>query len=131
MMKKLIFVFALVAVLLSLSLPVVLAGMDFEDPALCVEGKWLLVDAAHPGAIKVTVPEDARYGNQQQGGCTTPGPDVPLIQVVKERGERHVMRVWVDGKQASTPQVTVSYGDAVHVKPNNGKGALNFWFLVK
>jgi hypothetical protein len=130
-MKKLLYVIPLAILLLSLTIIFVGAAMDEDDPKLCVEGKWLLVDAADVPAVKVTVPEDARYGNQQQGGCKTPGPDVPMIQVVKERGEHHIMRVWVDGKHASTPTVRFSYGDVVKVERNNGRGAMNVWFLVR
>ncbi len=56
---------------------------------------------------------------------------MPLINVVREWGEHHIMRVWVDGSQASQPTVTVSYGNAVRVKRNNGRGNLNFLFLVR
>jgi hypothetical protein len=125
-------VLLLVASLVSLAMPVAtMAGMGAEDPKLCVEGKWLLVDAAPPSAVKVIVPEDTRYGNQRQGGCRTPGPNVPMITVVVERGEHHVMRVQVDGKFASKPTVRVTYGDAVRVQRNDGKGNLNFLFVVR
>jgi hypothetical protein len=130
-MKKLLVVLPLALLLVALALTVVGAAMDDDDPKLCVNGKWLLVNAAHVSGIRVTVPEDARFGNQQQGGCTTPGPNVPLITAVRERGERHWMRVWVDGAQATTPTVTVSYGAATQVKRNNSHGNLNFVFLVK
>ena len=130
-MKKLLVVLPLAVLLLALMLSIAGAGMDDEDPKLCVEGKWLVVKDAHPAGVRVTLPEDARYGNAQQGGCTTDGPNVPYIQVVKERGEKHWMRVRVDGKQASQPTVTVSYGAALQTKLNNGKGALNFVFFVR
>ena len=77
------------------------------------------------------MPEDARYGDQQAGGCKTPMLGAPLIQAVKEREEHHIMRVWVDGSQATTPTVTASYGDAVRVKHNSGRGDLNFLFVVR
>jgi len=130
-MKKLPYVIPLAALLVALTIAFAGAGMEYEDPALCVEGKWLLVNAAHPSAIRVTVPEDARYGDQQAGGCQTSMPGIPLIQVVKERGEHHIMRVWVDGSQATTPTVTATYGDAVRVKHNSGRGNLNFLFVVR
>ncbi len=130
-MKKLLVVLPLAVLLFASMLTIVGAAMDDEDPKLCVEGKWLLVNAAPVSSIRVTVPEDARYGNQQQGGCTTPGPNVPLITAVRERGERHVMRVWVDGAQASKPTVTAAYGAQTQVKRNNGRGNLNFIFFVK
>jgi len=130
-MKKLLVVLPLVLALVVLTLPIVGAGMDDDDPMLCVDGKWLLVVAANPAAVQVTVPEDAQFGNQQQGGCTTPGPNAPLITAVRERGEHHWMRVTVDGKHASQPTVTVTYGAASRVKANDGRGALNFVFFVK
>jgi hypothetical protein len=129
-MKRWLFVIPLVVVLMAMAVPLVGASMDDDDPKLCVEGKWLLVNAGAVSAIKVSVPEDARYGNQQQGGCKTPGPDVPLITVVKDRGERHVMQVMVDGKHATRPTITFSYGDQVQVKPNKGNGIIQAWFIV-
>jgi hypothetical protein len=129
-MKKLVFAFVLVTALISLSLSFAVAAMDFEDPALCVNGKWLLVDAAHPSAIQVFVPDDARYGDQQTGGCKTPAPANQFITVVKETNAEHLMRVWVDGSQASTPTITVSYGEAVQTKKNTGKG-MTFTFMVR
>lgn len=129
-MKKLLFTFALIAVLMSLSLPFASAAMDFEDPALCVNGKWLLVDAALPSAIKVVVPDDARYGDQKAGGCKTPAPVAHAITVVKEGNAQHMMQVWVDGSQASVPTLTVSYGDEVKTKKNNGKPMV-FTFFVR
>ena len=130
-MKKLLVVLPLVLALVVLTLPIVGAGMDDDDPKLCVEGKWLLVVVANPAAVQVTVPEDARFGNQRQGGCTTPGPAAPLITAVRERGEHHWMRVKVDGEHASEPQVTVSYGERVETKRNNGHGNLNLLFFVR
>jgi hypothetical protein len=131
-MKKTVFVLLMVSLLLSLALPVVaMAGYGADDPKLCVEGKWLTVDAAAVSAVRVTVPEGTHYGDKKAGGCKTKGPDVPMIQnVVVERGEHNVMRVSVDGKYA-TPKVTATYGDAVLVKNNNGSGTLNFLFSVR
>lgn len=129
-MKKLIVVFALVAALTTLSLSFATAAMDFEDPALCVNGKWLLVDAAHPSAVQVFVPDDARYGDQKAGGCKTPAPVNVYLTAVKETNAEHLMRVWVDGSQASTPSITVSYGNAVETKKNTGKWMM-FTFLVR
>jgi hypothetical protein len=130
-MKKLFLAIALVVALLPLSFAVVGAMGDWDDPKLCVNGQWLLVDAAKASAVKVYVPEDARYGNQRQGGCKTPGPDVPLITNVVERGEQNMMRIVVDGKYASTPTVTATYGGASQVRRNNGKGQLEFQFRVR
>ncbi len=129
-MKKTLFVLPLAVLLLTLTIGVAAASYQYEDPALCVAGKWLIVDAANPAAVRVFVPEDVPYGDQQAGGCATPGPKVALLQIVKERGKHATMHVQIDGKGAATPSVTVSYGDVVTVKANKGKGVLNFWFAV-
>ena len=127
-MKKLMIVLPLAVLMISLSFAIASAGVDWEDPALCVEGQWLLVDAAHPAAVTVSLPEGTRYGDQAAGGCTTPGPAVPIIQVVKERGG-HEMKVQVDGKNA-TPTVKASFGNVSQTKSNNGKQTLNFKFAL-
>lgn len=129
-MKKMFVVLPLAVLLLTLTIGITGAAYDYEDPALCVAGKWLLVNAARPGAVSVFVPEDIPYGDQTAGGCKTPGPNFPQPQVVKERGEGNTMHVVVDGKDASTPTVQVSYGDATVTKANKGKGTLNFQFAV-
>ncbi len=129
-MKKTFLVLPLAVLLLTLTIGVASARYQYEDPALCVAGKWLIVDAANPSAVKVFVPEDVPYGDQQAGGCTTPGPNVALLQIVKEKGDHATLQVQIDGKNATTPSVTVSYGDVVTVKANKGKGTLNFRFAV-
>jgi hypothetical protein len=120
-MKKTMFVLVLAAALMVLTIPVVSAGMNYDDPALCVNGTWLLVDAAAPSAIKVQVPDDARYGNQKDGKCKTPPPVPQMITNVKEGNAEHLMQVWVDGSKANTPTVTVYYGQDVQTKKNTGK----------
>ncbi|MBI5301895.1 MAG: hypothetical protein HY868_07145 [Chloroflexi bacterium] len=130
-MKKTLFALTLVVMLLSLTFATVGAGEAWDDPKLCVNGEWLLVIAAKPSAVKVYVPDDARYGNQRQGGCKTPGPNVPLITNVVERGDHNWMLVVVDGKLASTPTVTANYGRVSEVRRNNGKGSLNFLFRLR
>jgi hypothetical protein len=130
-MKKMFVVLPLAVLLLTLTIGIAGARYGYEDPALCVAGKWLVVDAAHPAAVTVSVPEDTPYGDQKAGGCKTPLPSVPLISAVKERGEGHTMHVKVEGKGASTPTVSVSYGDTHFTKANNGKGVLNFDFRVR
>ena len=67
-MKKMLLVLPLAVLLLTLSIGVAVARYDYEDPALCVAGKWLLVDAASPAGVTVFVPEDTAYGNQKAGG---------------------------------------------------------------
>jgi hypothetical protein len=130
-MKKLLVVLPLAILLVALTISWAGAGMDYEDPKLCVEGKWLLVNAAHPAGIKVFLPEDTRYGDATQGGCNTPGPEAPMITKVEERGNGHLMRVVVDGAQATRPLVKVSYGAPTETRFNNGRGTLNFLFFVK
>jgi hypothetical protein len=127
-MKKLLFVLPLAVLLLTLTIGNAAARYDYEDPSLCVAGKWLLVDAASRAGVTVFVPEDTPYGDQKAGGCKTAGPDVPLVRTVKERGGGHTMRVQVDGKLASTPQVIVSYGDKTFTKENKGRGTFEFKF---
>jgi hypothetical protein len=129
-MKKMFIILPLAVLLLTLTVGIAGAAYGYEDPALCVAGKWLVVDAASPSAVTVFVPEDTRYGDQKAGGCKIEGPtNVPLIQVVvKVRGDGHTMRVQIDGKNASTPQVHVTYGDEALTKANKGKGTLDFRF---
>ena len=128
-MKKMLFVLPLAVLLLTLTIGVAAARYDYEDPALCVAGQWLMVDAAaQPGGVTVYVPEGVAYGNQQAGGCATAGPNAPLVQVVKQRGGAHTLRVQVDGKMASTPVVVASYGGQSFTKDNKGKGTLDFKF---
>ena len=63
-MKKMFFVLPLAVLLLTLTIGVAAARYNYEDPALCVSGKWLLVDAASRAGVTVFVPEDTPYGNQ-------------------------------------------------------------------
>lgn len=126
-MKKLLFVLPLAVLMLSLTLTIASAGVDWEDPALCVNGQWLIVDAAQPSAVTVSLPEGTRYGDQTAGGCAIAGPVVPLIQVIKERGGDN-MKVQVNGKNATTPNVKASFGNDLQIKSNNGKQTLNFQF---
>ncbi|MBI5029843.1 MAG: hypothetical protein HZB51_04900 [Chloroflexi bacterium] len=128
-MKKMLFVSALAVALLMFAIPIVSAGMDFDDPALCVNGTWLLVDAAQPSAIKVVVPDDAKYGDQKAGKCKTPSPAPHLITNVKEGPVDHLMTVWVDGSKASTPTITASYGKEVQTRKNNGKLVVFVFFV--
>ena len=128
-MKKGFLVLPLAVLLLTLTIGVAAARYDYEDPVLCVAGQWLMVDAAaQPAGVTVYVPDGTAYGNQAAGGCTTAGPNSPLVQVVNDRGNNHTLRVQVDGKLASTPQVVVSYGSQTSTKGNDGKGTLNFRF---
>jgi hypothetical protein len=129
-MKKGLVVLPLAVLLLALTIGVASAGYAYEDPALCVNGQWLLVDAAHPSAVTVFLPENTVYGDQVAGGCATPGPSAPLLTVVKERGEGHSMLVRVEGKNASTPTINVTYGARSVTKDNNGKQVLNFTFAL-
>ncbi|MBI5649404.1 MAG: hypothetical protein HZC40_02990 [Chloroflexi bacterium] len=127
-MKKLVLALMLVVVLVPMSFAIVGAGEMWDDPKLCVNGEWLLVDAGANQAIKVVVPQGTRYGDQKAGGCKTAGPNVPLIKNVTARGNGDDMMVFVDGKYATRPTVTVSYDGDVQVKKNNGKQTLVFKF---
>ena len=64
-MKKLLVVLPLAVLLVVSLLTIVGAAMDDDDPKLCVNGKWLLVDAAPVSGIRVTVPEDVRPPSEQ------------------------------------------------------------------
>jgi len=130
-MRKWFVVLPLAVLLVALTLSWAGAGMDYEDPKLCVEGKWLTVEAADPAGVTVFLPEGVRYGDQQQGGCATPGPNVPLLTAVVQRGEHHWMRVQVDGARASRPVVRVTYGSVTEVRANNGKRTINFLLFVR
>ncbi|MCI0477335.1 MAG: hypothetical protein L0Y55_13895 [Anaerolineales bacterium] len=130
-MKKLLVVLPLAILLVALTISWAGAGMDYEDPKLCVEGKWLLVNAAHPSGVTVYLPNDTRYGNAAQGGCATPGPNAPMITNVVERGGGHWMRVVVEGAQATRPLVKASYGAITETRFNNGRNTLNFLFFVR
>jgi len=129
-MKKMLFVGVLVVALMTLVIPVVSASWDYDDPALCVNGQWLMVDAALPSGIQVVVPEGAHFGNRAAGHCATPAPAKGAITKVRAGVADHLMTVWVDGSVASTPTITVSYGNAVRTRPNTGKMML-FVFLVR
>ena len=125
-MKKFSILIALALMLISVS--VTFADLEFEDPALCVNGEWLVINAATSTAIKVTVPRGTHYGNQQEGRCKTPAP-APVLpkHAVTERGNGHTMFVEIDGRNASKPIVTVSYDDVTFTEQNRG-GMMKFKF---
>lgn len=118
-MKKFSIVFA--AILLVVSAGMAQAALEWEDPALCIEGQWLVIDAAHISAIKVVVPEGTHYGSQAAGGCTTPAP-APLLPltVVNGRGHGDNLTVNIDGASAS-PVVKVRYGADQKSRVNHGE----------
>ncbi len=127
-MKKMAFTSLLVVLLLSLTIGVVGAAMDMEDPALCVSGEWLLINAAQPSAVQVVLPEGTAYG--PSAGCKMPPPNSALVldsRVVLRLGHAEKMMVVVDGKQA-TPSVNVTYGAQSRTVKNNGKHPLVFVF---
>jgi hypothetical protein len=118
-MKWLTAVFGLLLALVSVA--PAFADLEWADPALCVNGKWLLIDAAATSAIQVRVPQDAAYGDQAAGHCRTaaPAPLLPLSSV-KAKGHGDTMTVVVDGSDAS-PVVTVSYGMRSETRRNHGR----------
>lgn len=127
-MKKMACTSLLIVLLLSLTAGVAGAAMDMEDPALCVSGEWLLIDAAQPSAVHVVLPEGTAYG--PNAGCKTPPPNSASIldsKVVLRMGHGGKMMVVVDGEQA-TPSVKVTYGDQSKIVKNNGKHPLVFVF---
>jgi hypothetical protein len=123
-MKKLALLSALVGLLISYG--AVFAELEWADPALCVNGKWLLIDSANASAIDVLVPKGAAYGDQVAGRCHTPAPAplLPLDRVRAKGGHDDGVRVRIDGRNAS-PMVTVKYGDASHTESNHGQ---MMWF---
>ncbi len=124
-MKKLALLLALLLALASFA--PVFAELEWGDPALCVAGKWLVVDAAAPSAVELTVPEGTVYGDQVAGGCSTPAATAVLpLSVVTEKGGGHKLTVRVDGSSAS-PMVTVTYGSESQTQLNDG-GTLKFKF---
>ncbi len=125
-MRKLSILFAVF--LLVASFGMAHAELEWEDPVLCVAGQWLVVDAAHPQAVQVTVPQGTAYGDQAAGGCSTPAPLVPLLpnSAVTAKGGGSKMTVMVDGAEASSP-VVVSYGDVTQTHQNHG-GKMKFKF---
>jgi hypothetical protein len=128
-MKKFVLAAMLFGLLLVLGLSIVSAGEDWSDPVLCVNGQWLVVNAAKEAGVKVGVPNGTVYG--EAGGCAdaAPGP-VFVSNVVRENGNDHNMHVWVNGKLGS-PQVIVSYGGRIEIKNNNGKQTLVWKFVLK
>jgi hypothetical protein len=128
-MKKFLFIAPVFVLLLALSFGAVSAAVDYEDPKLCVDGQWLLVDAALPSSTAVTLPEGVRYGDQKAGGCKTSGPNVPLIKNVDQRGHGENMMIKVQGANATNP-VVVTYDGEKQTKKNNGKATLSFVFKL-
>lgn len=128
-MKKMLFVLPLAVLLFVTAFTLASAGADFEDPKLCVEGEWLLVDAAAPQSIAVVLPQNVHFGNQAEGGCKTPGPNVPLIKNVTTHGQRGQMLVKVEGALATNP-IIASYDGKTQTKKNEGK-QVTFTFKLK
>jgi hypothetical protein len=126
-MKKLVMAAMLFVLLFALSLSIVSAGADWDDPVLCVAGKWLVVNAAKESAVHIIVPDDTPYG--AAGHCKTPAPGPVFVKdVVREMGRGHTMMVTVNGSQASQPKLTVSYGRESYTRQNNGHSVFRFNF---
>ncbi len=126
-MKRLIMVAMLFVLLFTFSLTIVSAGADWDDPVLCVAGKWLVVNAAKESAVHIIVPDDTAYGDA--GHCRTPAPGPVFVKdVVREAGHGRTMTVTVNGSQASKPKLTVSYGNVSYTKQNNGRSVFKFTF---
>lgn len=126
-MKKFSIIFA--AFLLFTTFGMAQAALEWEDPALCVEGQWLVIDAADPMAVKIALPQGTHYGDQAAGRCKTPAP-APLLpnSAVTVRGHGETMMVMIDGDGASSP-VTVSYGGKTYVRNNHGE-TMRFKFEI-
>ncbi len=126
-MRRVMFAVALVALLLSITFTVALAGVGMEDPALCVAGQWLVVTSAQQSGIKVFVPDGTAYG--QNGDCTgdPPAGEVYSGHVVRTRAAGDQLTVEINGKHASD-SVTVTYNGVSDTQTNSGKGLLFFTF---
>ena len=127
-MKKFSIFFA--AFLLMASVGMAQAALEWEDPAFCVAGQWLVVNAAHPSAVTIAVPEGTAYGDQMAGGCNTsaPVPAVFPLTVVTERGHSGKMTVFVDSAGASS-SLFVSYGGKT-VVDSKAHGVMMFKFEI-
>ncbi len=129
-MKRIILVLVLFTLLVSISANIAMAGFGLEDPALCVAGKWLIVDAAAEPGVVVLLPRGVQYGDA--GQCPPPptGMGIYTGEVVQQIGGGHMMTVLVRGKQASEPSVTVTYGSDTFTKESNGRQTLVFRFAL-
>ncbi len=127
-MKKGLFAISLVALLLSLTLGSAMAGFGMEDPALCVAGQWLIVNAANEGGVRISIPDGVPYGFSNDSGCgdLPDGLNAFTGDVLKTRSGGKIALVHISGKQASTPSVSVDYGNFHAEKSNNGKQNLIF-----
>jgi hypothetical protein len=127
-MKKLTIL--LIIVLMVISANTALASLDWMDPALCVAGQWLVVNAADESAVEIRLPEGTPFGSA--GNCTEPAPAPPFVtNVVTEKGGGNQVTVTItDPSQASTPSVTVTYGSATQTRDNSGKGQIKFKFSL-
>ena len=129
-MKQVVVTTVLVALLLSVTFTVTSAGLGMEDPALCVAGKWLVVNSAAQSAVKVYVPRGTSYGDAAD--CGDPPSGVTALypgHVVKTKAGTNQMTVEINAKHASDP-ITVSYGtdQSYNDMKNLGKGRLYFTF---
>ena len=117
------------AVALSLVALPAFADLEWADPSLCVNGKWLMINAADNSAIQVQLPEGSVYGDQAEGNCAT-AATAPVMSAsqVMVGGHGHSMTVVIDGGSASQP-VTVSYGDKSQTRHNSGHD-MHFQFAL-
>jgi hypothetical protein len=125
MRKKLLFSSLLALLLVATSLSLAFAQEDMADPALCVAGQWLTVNAATEQAIVVAVPPGTAYGDK--GHCAPPAPAQTMISHVTVLPIGSNMVVTVAGKQASKPTVVASYNGKTFTEKNNG-GPIIFRF---
>ena len=125
-MKK--FALLFVVALMALANGHAFADVEWADPSLCVAGKWLVINAANNGGIRVTLPRGTAYGDQAAGRCMTPAPAPVLPSSSVTVGSDDGMRVMIDGQQAS-PVVVVAYGWRVQTRVNLG-GPMQFRFSV-
>lgn len=129
-MKTIVFASLLVVLSAALGISHVSAGESWEDPALCVNSQWLVVNAAAGTGVQVTLPQGTVYETGSKTSCGKLPSGVNLTfdsGVVVVRGSASQITVKVDGAYA-TPQLTVNYGSASQTQANNGTQSLVFQF---
>ncbi len=129
-MKRLLFASLLVILMVALGASIVSAGESWEDPAVCINSHWLIVNAAAGTGVQVTIPVGAVYEPGSKTSCgKLPSGVLSTYDsgVVVVRGNSNQMQVKVNGAYA-TPQVTVSYNGRSQTQVNDGTKTLVFKF---
>ncbi len=129
-MKRIVFASLLAVLVLALGVNILFAGESWEDPALCVNSHWLIINAAAGSGVQVTLPQGTSYELGIKTSCGKLPSGVTSTYdagVVVVRGNSDQITVKVDGAYAS-PEVIISYGGASVRLENNGTQTLVFQF---